>query len=75
MRTLVSPEQLRPTCDDVVIGAGSAGCVLAHRLGRAGRRLLIIEAGAAPACGSRRVSCGPSARSSSRPAPSIRRAS
>ena len=55
MRTLVSPEQLRPTYDPaydptydyVIVGAGSAGCVLAHRLGRAGRRVLLIEAGGA----------------------------
>jgi choline dehydrogenase-like flavoprotein len=45
IRTLVSPVQLRPTYDYVIIGAGSAGCVLAHRLGRAGRRVLLIEAG------------------------------
>lgn len=45
IRPLVSPEQLRPTYDYVIIGAGSAGCVLAHRLGRAGRRVLLIEAG------------------------------
>ena len=42
---VVSPEQLRPAYDYVIIGAGSAGCVLAHRLGRAGRRVLLIEAG------------------------------
>ena len=42
---VVSPEQLRPAYDHVIVGAGSAGCVLAHRLGRAGRRVLLIEAG------------------------------
>lgn len=47
VRTFVSPQQLRPTYDYVIIGAGSAGCVLAHRLGRAGRRVLIVEAGGA----------------------------
>jgi choline dehydrogenase-like flavoprotein len=41
----VSPEQLRPAYDYVIVGAGSAGCVLAHRLSRAGRRVLLIEAG------------------------------
>lgn len=45
VRTLNSPEQLRATYDHVIVGAGSAGCVLAHRLGRAGRRILLIEAG------------------------------
>jgi choline dehydrogenase-like flavoprotein len=45
VRTLVSPEQLRLSYDYVIVGAGSAGCVLAHRLGRAGRRVLLIEAG------------------------------
>lgn len=45
IRTLSSPEQLRATYDHVIVGAGSAGCVLAHRLGRAGRRVLLIEAG------------------------------
>ena len=45
VRTLTSPEQLRAAYDHVIVGAGSAGCVLAHRLGRAGRRVLLIEAG------------------------------
>lgn len=45
VRTLTSPEQLRATYDHVIVGAGSAGCVLAHRLGQAGRRVLLIEAG------------------------------
>jgi choline dehydrogenase len=45
VRTLVSPEQLRPAYDYVIVGAGSAGCVLAHRLGAARRRVLVIEAG------------------------------
>jgi choline dehydrogenase-like flavoprotein len=45
VRILASPEQLRPVYDYVIVGAGSAGCVLAYRLGRAGRRVLIIEAG------------------------------
>lgn len=45
VRTLTSPEQLRAAYDHVIVGAGSAGCVLAHRLGRAGRRVLLVEAG------------------------------
>ncbi len=46
VRTLTSSAQLRAVYDHVIVGAGSAGCVLAHRLGRAGRRVLLIEAGA-----------------------------
>lgn len=45
IRTLISPEQLRAAYDHVIVGAGSAGCVLAHRLARAGRRVLLVEAG------------------------------
>ncbi len=44
-RILQSPEQLRPAYDYAIVGAGSAGCVLAHRLGLAGHRVLLIEAG------------------------------
>jgi choline dehydrogenase len=33
--------------DDVVVGAGSAGCVIARRLVDAGRRVLLLDAGVA----------------------------
>jgi choline dehydrogenase-like flavoprotein len=45
VRILDSPEQLRSAYDYVIVGAGSAGCVLAHRLGLTGRRVLVVEAG------------------------------
>src|SRR6476659_1239528 len=45
VRVLDSPEPLRSSYDYVIVGAGSAGCVLAHRLGLAGRRVLVVEAG------------------------------
>ena len=45
VRILISPEQLRPAYAYIIVGAGSAGCVLAHRLARTGRQVLLVEAG------------------------------
>ena len=46
VRILASPEQLRPVYDYVIVGAGFGRlCGSAVMLGRAGRRVLIIEAG------------------------------
>ncbi|WP_145978702.1 GMC oxidoreductase [Granulicoccus phenolivorans] len=36
---------MAPTADVLVVGAGSAGCVLAHRLAAEGRRVRLVEAG------------------------------
>jgi choline dehydrogenase-like flavoprotein len=45
VRVLHSPDALDRSYDYLVVGAGSAGCVLARRLGQAGRSVLVIEAG------------------------------
>jgi pyridoxine 4-oxidase len=45
VRALQSPEQLGSSYDYVIVGAGSSGCVVAHRLALAGRRVLLVEAG------------------------------
>ena len=45
IRVLHSPDNLGRTYEYLIIGAGSAGCVLARRLAEAGRSILVIEAG------------------------------
>ena len=45
IRVVRSVEDLDRTYDYTIVGAGSAGCVLARRLAQAGRGVLIIEAG------------------------------
>lgn len=45
-----------PDFDVVVVGAGIAGCVTAHRLAQAGRSVALVERGAAP--GSKNLSGG-----------------
>ncbi len=45
IRVLHSPDDLGRKYDYLIIGAGSAGCVLVRRLAQAGRSVLVIEAG------------------------------
>ena len=45
VRVVHSPDDLALTYDYLIVGAGSAGCVLTHRLAQAGRTVLLIEAG------------------------------
>jgi choline dehydrogenase len=39
------PTESGPSADYVIVGAGSAGCALAHRLSEAGRSVIVIEHG------------------------------
>lgn len=41
----MSSDLLKTTWDYIIVGAGSAGCVLANRLSQAGNRVLLLEAG------------------------------
>jgi len=45
LRRTVSALSSAKRHDYVIVGAGSAGCVLAHRLAKAGRKVLLIENG------------------------------
>ncbi len=42
---MAAPRPEEASWDDVIVGAGSAGCVVAARLATAGRRVLLLEAG------------------------------
>lgn len=44
-RTTIGEQNQAQHYDYIVIGAGSAGCVVTHRLAEAGKKVLLIEAG------------------------------